>query len=86
MDFSSLWCEKYRPKTIEDLCISDEIRELLESFKQKRDIPHLLFTGTPGIGKTSVAKDAITYISMHLMKMVLILCVPRLLDLHKLSQ
>lgn len=56
MDFSSLWCEKYRPKKIEDLCISDEIRELLESFKQKRDIPHLLFTGTPGIGKTSVAK------------------------------
>ncbi len=56
MDFSSLWCEKYRPKTVEDLCISDEMRELLESFKQKKDIPHLLFAGSPGTGKSSVAK------------------------------
>ena len=56
MDFSSLWCEKYRPKTIEDLCISDEMRDLLESFKQKKDIPHILFTGTPGIGKSSISK------------------------------
>jgi DNA polymerase III delta prime subunit len=56
MDFSSLWCEKYRPKNIEDLCISDEIHDLLESFKQKKDIPHLLFVGTPGIGKSSLSK------------------------------
>jgi DNA polymerase III delta prime subunit len=56
MDFSSLWCEKYRPTKIEDLCISDEIRELLESFKQKKEIPHLLFAGSPGTGKSSIAK------------------------------
>lgn len=56
MNFSSLWCEKYRPKKIEDLCISDEIRSLLDSFKQKKDIPHLLFIGTPGIGKSSISK------------------------------
>jgi DNA polymerase III delta prime subunit len=56
MDFSSLWCEKYRPKTVEDLCISDEMRDLLESFKQKKDIPHLLFAGKPGTGKSSIAK------------------------------
>jgi DNA polymerase III delta prime subunit len=56
MDFSSLWCEKYRPKTIEDLCISDEMRELLESFRQNKDIPHILLIGTPGIGKSSIAK------------------------------
>lgn len=56
MDFSSLWCEKYRPVKVEDLCISSEILELLESFKQKKDIPHLLFAGSPGTGKSSVAK------------------------------
>jgi DNA polymerase III delta prime subunit len=56
MDFSSLWCEKYRPKTVEDLCISDEMRDLLESFRQKKDIPHLLFAGKPGTGKSSIAK------------------------------
>jgi DNA polymerase III delta prime subunit len=56
MDFSSLWCEKYRPKTVQDLCISDEIRDLLDSFKQNKDIPHLLFAGTPGTGKSSIAK------------------------------
>lgn len=56
MDFSSLWCEKYRPTKVEDLCISDEMRDLLESFRQKKDIPHLLFAGKPGTGKSSIAK------------------------------
>jgi len=56
MDFNQLWCEKHRPKTLESLCISDETREILEVFKKNHDIPHLLFTSTPGSGKTSVAK------------------------------
>jgi DNA polymerase III delta prime subunit len=56
MDFSSLWCEKYRPNSVEDLCISDEMREMLISFGKKKDIPHLLFAGTPGTGKSSIAK------------------------------
>lgn len=56
MDFNQLWCEKHRPKTLESFCISDETREILEVFKKNRDIPHLLFTSTPGSGKTSLAK------------------------------
>jgi len=56
MDFNTLWCEKYRPKTLETLCVSDETRRLLESYKKNLDIPHLLFVSTPGTGKTSTAK------------------------------
>ena len=56
MDFNTLWCEKYRPKTLETLCVSDETREILASYKKNKDIPHLLFVSTPGTGKTSTAK------------------------------
>ena len=56
MDFNQLWCEKYRPKTLDELCLSDETREILETFKKNKDIPHLLFTSTAGTGKTSLAR------------------------------
>jgi len=56
MDFNTLWVEKYRPQNLESICLSDETREILESYKKAKDIPHLLFISTPGTGKTSVAK------------------------------
>lgn len=56
MDFNSLWVEKYRPKTLNDLVISDELRNQLIRFEQTKDIPHLLFTSVAGTGKSSVAK------------------------------
>jgi DNA polymerase III delta prime subunit len=56
MDINTLWCEKYRPKTLDELCLSDENREILEVYRKNKDIPHLLFTSTPGTGKTSLAK------------------------------
>jgi len=55
-DFSNIWCEKYRPHTLEDFICTSEIRDVLTSYKQKEEIPNLLFTGGPGIGKTSSAK------------------------------
>jgi len=48
---NSLWVEKYRPKTIDDLVLP---KQYLLDFKQcieKQDIPHLLFFGPPGSGK-----------------------------------
>ena len=48
---SSLWCEKYRPATLQDIVLTKEDRALFESFAEKKEIPHLLFAGNPGVGK-----------------------------------
>ena len=55
-DFSNLWIERYRPHTLDDLVCTSFTKESLVSFKDKEEIPNLLFTGAAGIGKTSVAK------------------------------
>jgi len=56
LNFNNIWVEKYRPKSLEDFVISDDNKRIIESFLEKKEIPNLLFTGTPGIGKTSLAK------------------------------
>lgn len=55
-EFNSLWVEKYRPKSLLDYVISETNLVVLNSFKQKKEIPNLLFLGTPGLGKTTLAK------------------------------
>jgi len=55
-DFSNLWVEKWRPTKFDDFIISDENKSIITTFKGKSEIPNLLFTGNPGIGKTSLAK------------------------------
>jgi len=56
VDFNSLWVEKYRPKQLEDFVCTQNNKSLLSSFQNKDEVPNLLFVGTPGIGKTSLAK------------------------------
>ena len=51
-----LWCERYRPKTIEDCILPAEIKKTFAEFLKKGEIPNLLLAGPAGCGKTTVAK------------------------------
>jgi len=55
-DITSLWVERYRPKTLDEIVLSKDDREFFENLSKKQDIPHLLFAGTAGVGKSSLAK------------------------------
>ena len=51
-----LWVEKYRPVTIEDCILPNELKQTFQQFVDNEEIPNLLLTGTAGVGKTTVAK------------------------------
>ena len=52
-----LWVEKYRPKTLDGYVFRDSHqKEQIESWVKQESIPHLLFSGNAGIGKTTLAK------------------------------
>ena len=51
-----MWVEKYRPKTLDEVVNLKETVQSLKAFlKNPKTMPHLLFAGLPGTGKTSVA-------------------------------
>lgn len=52
-----LWTEVYRPSTVKDYVFRDDAqRQQVESWIKSGAIPHLLFSGAPGVGKTTLAK------------------------------
>ena len=51
-----LWVEKYRPRTVADCILPQELKKTFQGFIDSGTIPNLLLTGTQGTGKTTVAR------------------------------
>ena len=56
MSDNFLWVEKWRPKTVEDCILPKDTKQTFLDFIDKGEIPNLILSGPPGIGKTTIAK------------------------------
>jgi len=51
-----LWVEKYRPKNIADTILPENLKKVFQEIVNSGELPNMLFTGTAGTGKTTVAR------------------------------
>lgn len=51
-----LFCEKYRPKTIQESILPERLKKIFQEYVNQKNIPNLLLAGSAGVGKTTVAK------------------------------
>jgi len=54
-EFDLLWIEKWRPKDFSEIIGQDKIVKMIEAFVKKKNLPHTLFAGPSGIGKSTLA-------------------------------
>ena len=63
---NNLWVEKYRPNTLDGYVFRDSNqRQQIESWVKEKTIPHLLFSGNAGIGKTTLAKILLNLLEVN---------------------
>jgi len=55
-DNEFLWCEKYRPQKISDTILPESLKSVFTNIVKTGELPNMLFTGSAGVGKTTVAK------------------------------
>lgn len=58
--YDSLWVEKYRPKSLKDIVLTDDNYTFFSSLND--EMPHIMLWGTPGTGKTTLAKIIVNHI------------------------
>lgn len=51
-----LWCEKYRPKTIDECILPENLKESFKQYIKNGQLPNFIFSGSAGVGKTTVAR------------------------------
>ena len=51
-----LWVEKYRPKTIDQCILPTDLQKTFNDYVKSEELPNMMFTGSAGVGKTTVAK------------------------------
>ena len=52
---NEIWTEKYRPKTLDEVVGQSSVTDRLKGYVEAKNMPHLMFAGTPGTGKTTCA-------------------------------
>src|SRR6056300_702498 len=60
---NSLWVEKYRPRKLDEYVGNEHLKQKVNDYLQSGDVPHLLFFGKAGTGKTTLAKLIVNSIS-----------------------
>ena len=64
-----LWCEKWRPKSLEDMVLQDDVKEFFQQCLDKKEIPHLLLSGGSGTGKTTVSRILIRELDVECLRL-----------------
>ena len=57
-----LWVEQYRPRDIESCVLPKTLKDSLQSFVDEETLPNLIFSGGPGVGKTTAARAMVDQI------------------------
>ena len=57
-----LWVEQYRPKTVDDCILPQSLKNTFKEFVEAGDVPNVILSGGPGVGKTTIAKAVLNEI------------------------